>query len=160
MIDLIELDLMESFYKLKLKIITTNQVVSEITDIKQSDILKELISAGVVQVDNNGKFENINNLYQACPGLSFTDCSVIELAVRKKGFILSSDGGLRKYAHLNSISVNGVLWIIEELVNKKILTLENALSKLALYLDINDRAPKKDIATLIKKLSKVPVTIN
>lgn len=161
LIDLIELDLIDIFYNnLNLKIITTNFVISEITDSKQKVILERLISKDLVLVDCQGKFEDINSLYQLCAGLSFTDCSVIELAMRKAGYILSADGKLRKYAKENSIRVKGALWIIEEFLNNKILTKENAIGKLKEYLEINDRAPKKEIFALIMKLSKTMVSIN
>jgi hypothetical protein len=54
-----------------------------------------------------------------------------------------------------NLRVRGVLWIIEELYGKQIITVEVALQKLQMYSEINARAPFKEIQNLIKKLQQL-----
>lgn len=88
------------------------------------------------------------------PGLSIADSSVLELAIRKGAIIFSSDGSLRKISVNKNLTVRGVLWIIEELYKKDIINIHFTLKKLKMYLEINQRAPVKEIGNLIKHLSK------
>lgn len=149
---------MRNFNGLDLFIETTPQVLEEIRDSGQLLIMNSLIDSGLLRVDTNGNIKDIVALLGKFRGLSFTDCSVIELAVRRQGNILSSDGGIRKCASKMKIPVKGVLWVIEEMVIKNIITLEEALSKLTIYPSLNDRAPLKEIASLVKKFSSSTVT--
>ena len=151
--DLIDLDLVECFYNLDIQVVTTRQVIAEITDLNQIKAINHLISKEAICIDDQGEYEMILSIFQANAGLSFADCSVIEVALRRGGIILTSDNNLRKKAIGKQVNVKGMLWIINELIQKDILPIGDAISKLALYPKINNRAPKKEIAILISKLT-------
>lgn len=150
--DLIDLKLLQYFFQLGNKVFTTSMVIGEITNDTQKNIIKKYILSGNLTIDTDGSFDAIQLIVENHLGLSYTDCSVLELATRKKGIIISSDKGLRNESKRRNITARGVLWIIEILFIKGIITLEVALEKLEKYPKINKRAPKSEILILRNKL--------
>ncbi len=152
--DLVDLNLLEDFFQLELLAIITPQVIGEITNEIQWNEISKFIASKRLIIDDSGEFQAIADLYDEYPGLSVADSSVLELAIRKDATIFSSDGSLRKISVKKNLLVRGVLWIIEELYKKEIITVDIALEKLKVYIEINQRAPVKEIGNLIKHLSK------
>ncbi len=151
--DLIDLGLIGHFFELKLTVFTTPQVIAEITDPDQLEVIKAFIENGRLGVDREGDFDKVEEIFNTTSGLSYTDCSVLELALRRSWTVLSSDLSLRKATMKNGLIVRGVLWIIDELVVQKIIDSEKAIKNLNSYLQINSRAPKYEIHEMIKRLS-------
>ena len=150
--DLVDLNLLEDFFQLDYQFYTTPQVISEITDEYQLNEIEKYINRNSLIVESSGILESILVIFDKYPGLSFTDSSVLELSIRLNGILLSSDKGLRNITRRNNLEVKGVLWIITELVNNKIITKETAVHKLKMYPDINLRAPVNEIKKLIISL--------
>lgn len=152
--DLIDLGLMANFFELDYLVYTTNFVLVEITENEQQVEVNKYIESGALIVDSQGAYESVLAIYEECKGLSLTDCSVIEFAMRTDGLVLSADKALRNEAIRRRCKVSGVLWIIRKLYERKIISSEEAVRKLELYSSINPRAPKNEIAQLIKELTK------
>jgi hypothetical protein len=152
--DLLDLALLESFYRLELIVITTPEVIAEITDEDQLAEIQPYIDKGLLQIDHFGVFENILAIVDTNPGLGLTDAAVLEAAIRRDAAILSSDKSLRNESARRGLIVKGLLWALEELYNQRILSLEVVVEKLLLYPEVNKRAPKVEISNLIAKLSK------
>ena len=95
----------------------------------------------------------IASLKKEHKGLSFADCSVLELAIRKKVAILTSDGSLRTISVKRNLVVHGVLWIVERLHETKLVPAEIAIEKLTLYREMNTRVPHNEIDRLISRIS-------
>jgi len=153
--DLIDLNLIEAFFKSDCNVYTTQMVIAEIADDAQLSVISKYISSGRLNIDSEDSFETIQSLFDKLPGLSYTDCSVLELAIRKKGVIISSDKGLRNESKRRNLTARGILWIIETLLKKEIITTEIALEKLKILPEINQRAPFKEITLLINKLENI-----
>ena len=152
--DLLDLGLLESFYRLQLTVITTPEVIAEITDEEQLAEIEPYINKGFLQIDQFGVFETILGIVDTNPGLSLADAAVLEAALRREATVLSSDKSLRNEAARRELIVKGMLWILEELYNQQILSLEVVVEKLLLYAEMNSRAPKIEISNLIAKLRK------
>jgi rRNA maturation endonuclease Nob1 len=151
--DLIDLDLLGSFYQLNLIVKTTPQVIAEITDTDQLSQVTVYIDNGKLQIDDSGDHAEHSEIVDKNPGLSLTDASVLDLATRLNATVLSSDKSLRNESQRRGLTVRGVLWIVEELHCKQILTLEAMLEKLKAYPEMNRWAPRSHIDALIKKYS-------
>lgn len=151
--DLIDLGLIGHFFDLNLTVFTCPEVIGEITDPDQLESTNVFINNGRLGVDRNGDFDKIEEIFNTNAGLSLTDCSVLELALRRSGTVLSSDLSLRRTTKRSGLNVRGVLWIIDELVNQKIINSEEAIKTLNRYLQINSRAPKSEINDMIKRLT-------
>lgn len=152
--DLVDLNLLEDFFQLELAAFTTPQVIGEITNEMQWEEISKFVNNGNLQIDGDGEFEVIAGIFDEFAGLSIPDSSVLELAIRKDAIIFSSDGGLRKISVKKNLTVRGILWIVEELYLKEIISQDMALHKLNKYLEINERAPIKEVRNLIKNISK------
>lgn len=152
--DLVDLNLLKDFFQLEMIALTTPQVIGEITNEIQWNEISKFIENGQLQIDADGEYYAIQELYDEYSGLSLPDCSVLELAIRKDAIIYTSDGGLRKIATKRNFSIRGVLWIVEELYSKGFLSNIESVEKLNLYENVNERAPVKEIKSLISKISK------
>lgn len=152
--DLVDLNLLADFFRLEVSAFTTPQVIGEITDETQWAEISKFIDNGKLQIDNDGEYQVIAAIFDEYAGLSTPDCSVLELAMRKDAIVFSSDGSLRKISVKKNLTVRGILWIIEELHKKEIINQDTALQKLNGYLEINQRAPVKEVRNLIKNISK------
>jgi len=150
--DLIDLNLISTFFQLDLIVLTTPQVIAEITDPSQMEIVLGYLKRNRLTIDTWGQLDAIDALLIENNGLSFADSSVLELALRKNAVVLSSDGSLRKVSANKGLVVRGVLWIIEELVIKKLVTKEEAMSILDVYPTINLWAPLSEIKKLLERL--------
>lgn len=150
--DLIDLELLDHFFKMDFVVATTQAVIDEITNPHQSEIVTRHIELENISVDQFGNDVFIFSLLTEHKGLSLTDCSVIDLAHRMEGILLSSDKSVRKISKANSIDVRGIIWIIEQLVNSGIISANNGCDKLSKYIKINPRAPKKEILQMIEYL--------
>lgn len=150
--DLIDLELIDHFFEMGFVVLTTQAVIDEITDPRQSEIVINHMDLGNISIDQFGNDEFIIELYSEHKGLSLTDCSVIDLAFRTGGILLSSDRSVRKISKDHNIDVHGILWVIQELIDHGIISVSNGCGKLSDYLEINPRAPKRKIYTLIEKL--------
>ena len=153
--DLMDMGLLGSFYKLRLNVITTPEVVAEILDEVQLAEIATYIKSGELQIDDFGELETIISILESNPGLSVTDASVLAAATRRRAIILSSDKSLRNESTRRGLTVKGMLWILEEMYNQKIFDIDMLLQKLELYYLINKRAPKTEIDKLVLKLSKL-----
>lgn len=152
--DLLDLELLGSFYELKLMVITRPEVLAEITDEDQLGQLQPYIDSGNLQIDGVDVLEIAMAIVETNPGLSLTDAAVLETASRREATILSSDKSLRNESTRRGIAVRGLLWVLEELFNEGVLPSEVVLEKLALYPEVNRRAPKTEIASLVTRLQK------
>jgi len=149
--DLLDLSLIQAFFQISNKIYTTPQVIEEITNSFQMSEINKYISKGNLIINTDGSFESIQDLFDELQGLSYTDCSILELASRKNGVVVSSDKTLRNESIRRKQNVKGMLWLIEVFVEKGYITKEIALEKLNIYPDLNKRAPIQEIIKLSAK---------
>jgi len=84
--------------------------------------------------------------------LSLADKTVLWKAIQLKCPLLTGDDKLRKEAKENGIEVHGTIWVILQLIEKKIVTKIKAVELLEELKIINTRLPVDEIDKLIKKL--------
>jgi len=149
-IDLMELEITAEFFDLKIEIHTTIDVWNELFA-DQQEILKAYKSVGklTVHVLDQGDHEQMSP-FNFPRSLSDPDKSVIYLAHKIKAMVLSSDGPVRRFAKGISIERHGMFWILDELVDQKIITKTEAAQKLQLLTEtnlmyLNNRKLQKEI---------------
>jgi hypothetical protein len=147
--DLVDMKLLKEFFQLEYCFQTTSQVIAEIRDDYQMFEIEKYILNQTLIIDSGGILESIQLIYDKYPGLSFVDCSVLELSARIGGILLSSDKSLRNISKRNDIEVKGVLWIIKELLHKRIIDKDVAIQKLKNYPNLNIRVPITELKKLI-----------
>lgn len=151
--DLFDLSLLKAFFQLDIIALTTSQVINEVKEVTQRNAIEPFLINGQLALNDEGTFDVIQRLFENYPALSITDCSILELANRTNGVLLSSDGSLRKIATQSNIKVRGTIWIIEELLRNEIIDGPLAVKSLTLYDGVNQRAPSLEIQKAIKRIN-------
>lgn len=136
-IDLHELELTSELFSLNLEIHTSTDVYNELHS-HQREVLKAFISISKLTVHRISEEERLVIFNSKLPkSLSETDKTVLFLAAKLKAFVLSSDKTVRKSAKSQCIDYHGMLWILDQLVDKSILTKTQALEKLQYLISVN-----------------------
>lgn len=147
MIDLFNINLLETFIKLNFEINTTDFVMKEVDKIpEQKEKIAPLIDSGELKVNAFSTEELLKVIQknQANNGISIEDCSVWYWAEQNKAIILTGDRRLRNVASKSGIEVHGSLWILDEFVRQQILNYSQACQAIKDLMSSNDRLPKKE----------------
>ena len=91
--------------------------------------------------------EKKNNNHQ----LSLEDCSVWHYSEINNFTLLTGDGPLCKAAFKAWVDVKALLFVFDELVEKKLLLPQHAAVKMQILLDAGTRLPQKDCQERIKR---------
>ncbi len=146
--DLVDLDIVNEYFSMDYTYYTTGYVLDEIIVEEQAKNIQKFIKNKQLIIDNLGSFDLVMLLFDEHRSLSLADCSLLELALRKGGTIISSDKSLRNASKLKNIEVNGLLWAIKRLVTEGIMPINKGIESLNKYPKINTRAPIKKIKTI------------
>jgi predicted nucleic acid-binding protein len=120
LIDLQTAGLLEAFFGLSLENHSTDLVVNEI-----SQSLAPFIQTGRLRVNALDATELADLALARVTqpkAISIQDCSVLFLARRMGGILLTGDGNLRHCAERAGVEVRGTLWILDQLIEAKLLT--------------------------------------
>ena len=131
LIDLVKLDLLNSFFGLKLAFYTTSLVLDELHS-EQARELNTFIEQGILVVEDldGDEMMEIFILQSEKRQLSIQDCSAIVCAQKVDGDLITSDKNLRNFAKAKNIAVRGHLWCLDEMVKQETLSGSAAISKL------------------------------
>lgn len=150
-IDVIYIEIHLLLPKIGLEIYTTQNVLDEL-DEDQIQLLKELIQNNLIVIyafskEEQDEFSN----YFIKRGLSLADHSVIFLAEKIDATVLSGDSLVRTTCHERKLEVHGVLWLLDECIDKKHLSHHQAHEKLTVLMNYNKRLPVKECEARIHK---------
>jgi len=156
-IDLIEIDLIDEFFRLDYDVITSDFVRNEITDEMQSSKIEKYILLGKLAVkllEGEELFEllRLKSKYSA---LSIQDCSVVYLVKRENGILLSGDRTARFAAKEQGTEYHGILWVFDRLLESKIITYNVAIAKMELLMEINNWLPAEECEKRIRKWKSI-----
>ncbi len=132
-IDLISCGLLAQFFSLPWIIKTPDFVLSEIKKNNDKEQLLFFVNTKKLEVChlNQKEMGEVIVLRQKFgKRLSFTDYTIWYLAKRDKIAILSGDKLVKKVAEQEGINVNGILFILDSLIEKRIITPKVAKVKL------------------------------
>ena len=143
LIDLIEADLLGLWFRLGIETFTTDLVRFEVKEASQRKTLGGFIEAGLLKVEScdPDSLQSIVTIKDA-HGISMADASTFYLARKLGAVLLSGDGALREAATASSIEVRGVIWVLDHLVEKKLLAKTEACTRLRKLLDCGSFLPR------------------
>jgi predicted nucleic acid-binding protein len=99
--------------------------------------------------------ESIYELYSELPGLSLEDASVLCLAMEQDAMLLTGDKTLRNAGEVRQVEVHGSIWVLDQLVRKRILAGRVAAEKLQRLLDETGKnvrfLPKREAMKFIER---------
>lgn len=123
-IDLESMGLLDLWFQLGHVTLTSSYVVVELEDGGHLNALATIRAGQVQEATITGlemeEFDAFQRPYQSS-GLSLSDVSVLYLAIRENAMLLSGDRLLRNQAKLHTVEVHGTLWILDQLVESKLL---------------------------------------
>lgn len=158
LIDLYNAGLLQYCKLLNLDFRTLDLVINEITDERQMEAVERIISDGTLKVcslDGNqmvGVLKKMNTYKGKC-NLSMVDFSVMLYAIENNCRLLTGDSKLRKTAENENITVSGILYIIDLLMDK--IDNELLLDSIELLRQSNERLPKNLIQERIDSLKQL-----
>jgi len=140
-IDLGELALFPLFFQLNLTLHTTQEVLQECDPIHQQ-ILKEYAAKKLLTIHilTDQQLEKLKQL-KFKKGLSAQDKGILYLAYEQQAMVLTGDNLIRKWCKNQDLEVHGILWILEELVQYRLLEFEKAIEHLTKLMQINQWLP-------------------
>ena len=148
-IDLHYAGLLNLMPRLGLPFLTTPLVVDELDSEQQLD-LQSLVRLKALQI-REISLKEIND-FPLPNGLSLPDRSVICLAVRENGVLISGDGLVRRTAGNLGIDVRGLLWIFDEFVSMNLISPIDAAIKLEfLVVEKGSRQPSSEYMSRLEK---------
>ena len=119
---------------------TTVEVFDELNDDQQGSLFKYVKKNNLSLHARDG--EDFPDNIQSKKGLSETDKSVLHLALKIKGFILTGDGFLRKISDGNKLEVHGIFWLLDKFVEEKHITKKKACQCITDLMGYNKRLPQ------------------
>ncbi|MBP5424302.1 MAG: hypothetical protein J6Y78_17860 [Paludibacteraceae bacterium] len=154
-IDLIEIELLDEFFSLPWEIHTTDMVVYELKDAIQRNNVLKYISEGSLLMDACDEkamlaLMKFYALHRETTNVSIQDCSVWFYAKNNGCILLTGDSKLRSAALKTGVDVHGILFIIDNLIDKHLLAKETAVNKLNKLKLLNPRLPLSEIDKRIK----------
>jgi predicted nucleic acid-binding protein len=159
--DLYQLGILTEFFALKAEISTTSFVYNEIVvanQVNEFEVYKRSQKLNVIALTEKeqeavSQFKTKRNLK------SMPDKTMLWKSIQLRCALLTCDKKLKLEAKDHGIEVHGSIWVIEKLVEEKILETTKAITFLNTLMTINDRLPQDEIDKLIKKLkTKILIT--
>ena len=136
-IDLLDSEACAAFFQLQHEIVTTRQVWMELEP-DQREVLETWIESNQLKIISGiGDLIAIRDGNNLSKGLSIADLSVWALTDQENGILLTSDGMLRKMAQRHHIETHGLLWIFDQMVEHRLLPVQDATEKLQLIFNQN-----------------------
>lgn len=152
LIDLMKINLSDEFFRLPFEMHTADIVSAEITD-ENALKFQRYINKKKIQIwsFSDKEMEEILKIKAKNPHLSLADCSCFWLCRQLSATLLTSDGKLRRSASEKNIPVHGILWVFENLIYEKEITIGEADNKLKALMDINPRLTREECYKRLKK---------
>ncbi|WMJ74381.1 hypothetical protein RCC89_14580 [Cytophagaceae bacterium ABcell3] len=151
-IDLIRIDCLHYLFELKIELHTTTEVLNELHSYQEEEVrkyhAKELLIIAHGAALEKSLSRNISKK------LAEADKSVIYYAKHLGAGILTGDYNLKKFIE-KEIEVHGILWVVDQFVEQKLISENHAHLSLSSLMKLNKRLPKKECEKLLKKW-KVP----
>ncbi len=149
-IDLISIDLLDGFFSLPWEIHTTDMIMKELKDSNQKLKVDTFRQQGFLKVkgfDGKEMLEllRMRNQAQKSSNASIQDCSVWKLAKNLGCPLLTGDNRLRKVVQRDDVEVHGILYVLDKMLELKVINHETAISKLQGLFSVNSRLPKDEI---------------
>lgn len=139
LIDIVELSLLQHFFRLSYEFQTTAAIIAELIFEQQAALDQYIQTGKLIVVDfTEGELTSIYELNRERPSLSPQDCSAYYQAKKVGGILITGDNSLKRYARMNQLESYGHLWVFDKLVESGILSgpqASAALSTLTEYLN-------------------------
>ena len=155
-IDLLNIDLLDTFLKLSFEVHTTDFVINELIE-EQAKVINSKIKEKKVMLNeaNEEEYAEILEQMKERETLSIVDHSVYYYAKKLKATILTGDKTLRNYAEDKNMEARGILWVFDEIISKRQLNKTEMVKKLKSLMETNKRLPKEECKSRLDRWEKI-----
>lgn len=145
LIDLLEADLLGLWFRLGIETHITDMVVHEVHQPEQARVLSTMIQAGSLTVHAlpPARLTMVGKMALDLR-VSLADASAIALAEELSAMLLSGDGRVRKEAKQRGIEIRGLLWVLDVMVARSVLSPGNAAERLTRAVAAGSFLPSHD----------------
>lgn len=152
-IDFRNAGLLVSLFDLPFTLCCTDFVLRELEDVDSGKLIEHGL---LVQTLDEKATPLLFSLMAAHNNSSLADVSCYLLS-KETGFpLLTGDGRLRKQAQKDGLQVHGALWLLDKLVEHRVVAPEMAAAGLQRMLDSGARLPRGDCQSRFLLWNKVP----
>ncbi len=147
-IDLYHGKLLKAVLQLQHKIVLPDVIVAELKE-PHRELLLEL---GFLEETTAGnEINNIMALREIYEGPSTNDLFALLLAKRDASYLITGDNALRNAAKHEGVSVHGLLWLMDTLIENKVISKSEAFEALERIIKAGSWLPKKEYEERFKK---------
>jgi len=82
---------------------------------------------------------------------SVNDLLALVLAKDKKALLLTGDKALREVANIYKVAVHGTIWLVDQMIQKRTISVERAESAFEQMKNLGSRLPWREVDKLIEK---------
>ena len=133
LIDLANCDLVETCLRLPYAFVTTELVLLQLQQEAQWGAVEPFVASGLIRIATLSADEEYRLAGDPLTRvLGHVDMQVLWLAVRERAILLTGDLELRKEASKLKVEVHGLLWILDELIESRILAAAEGAKRLRL----------------------------
>lgn len=152
LIDLVEGDLLGTWFRLRIETHIPDLVLAEITNLDQRRMVLAMVEAGNLRVGTLTP-EQLGQavLYKRRYQISLADASAILMAEHLQATLLSGDKLVRKGGQSLALDVRGLLWVFDELVDRDLIIAADAAERLERVVGAGARLPKDQVEARLRK---------
>lgn len=153
LIDMVEGDLIDTMFQLDIQFSVPDTLYTEELELHHSDLIEKglqtlsLNPAGIIEAHTV-----VAGLTGSrAPGIN--DLLALILAKQHECPLLSGDKRLRSLAErdFSTVEVKGTIWLVEELIGEKLLTIDQAEQAFQSMNDAGSRLPKAEISRMLRR---------
>ena len=157
-VELLELGVLERFFTLPWEIYTTDFVMLELLREGLSEKVEMYSNGNLLKIIKFDEEELLNIIdfwqqYKRRTNMSLNDCSAWYFA-KKHQFLLLTSNRMLEPALYAGEEVQGILYVIDQLIKESVLSKQIAISKIKLLGMSNPRLPKDEIEKRVKQWEK------
>lgn len=154
LIDLANGGLLEAWFQLGIETHTTDLVIRQVKSDEHWQAVSGFVKAGLLHVATLSG-EQMGRMLNELGGLpvGIEDQTALFLAMDLDAILLTGDRRLRLEGLKRQVEVRGVLWILDQLVAKRVIAPRLAAEKLRVMLDEGARLPEDECRKRIREWS-------
>lgn len=146
LIDLVKTGLFDHCMALQYQFTTTNIILDELHDNQQATVQPHINSGKFIIIEiSEVELTEIQIMSLEDSKLSEQDWSAVYYAEKKEAILLSGDKQLRKVSEAKGITVCGIFWLLDQLIETEIITKQEACLFLNDLILKNKRLPQEEI---------------
>ena len=154
-IDLLDIGLLDEFFRLQWEIHTTDFVMLELLREGQKEAVTHYQNGNRLhvkgfEVPELVEIRNLHKVHENKTNISLTDCSVWYYAKKNGYVLLTGYRKLRSISQRDGVEVKGILYVFDALVAENLISPASAAEKLSLLHELNSRLPLEEIEKRIK----------